>query len=120
MNWTDSQQRTNPMIPTLRPSVRFLSDALIKKIVDESYLLLERVGVFVENAEAVNLLRQAGARVDDIAGRVYIPGLMVARALETAPRSIELFDAAGEGPYHIGGDVVHFDPGSAALRIFDH
>ena len=108
------------MIPTLRPSVRFLSDALIKKIVDESYLLLERVGVFVENAEAVNLLRQAGARVDDIAGRVYIPGLMVARALETAPRSIELFDAAGEGSFHIGGDIVHFDPGSAALRIFDH
>jgi trimethylamine--corrinoid protein Co-methyltransferase len=108
------------MIPTLRPSVRFLSDALLKKIVDESYELLQRVGVFVENAEAVNLLRQAGARVNENARRVFISGELIARALETAPRSIEMFDATGERLFLVGGDEVHFDPGSAALRIFDH
>lgn len=108
------------MLPTLRPSVRFLSEPLLKKIVDESSLLLERAGVFVENEEAVNLLRQAGARVDDNARRVFIPGELIGRALETAPRFIEVFDATGERSFHIGGDEVHFDPGSAALRIFDH
>jgi trimethylamine--corrinoid protein Co-methyltransferase len=51
---------------------------------------------------------------------VFIPAGLVERALETAPRAIEMFSADGETSFHVGGDEVHFDPGSAALRIFDH
>lgn len=108
------------MIPTLRPSVKFLSDSLLKKIIEEGIELLDRVGVFVENDEAVDLLLLAGAKRDLAARRIHIPPEIVSKALESAPRTITMFDAAGEHSYHVGGDDIHFDPGSAALRIFDH
>ncbi len=108
------------MIPRLRPSTRLLSDSFAKKIIDESYLMLERIGVFVENEEAVNLLRGAGARIDHPSRRAFIPSTVIERALSSAPRSITLFDATGDRSFIVGGDEIHFDPGSSALRLFDH
>ncbi|MBF8297143.1 MAG: mttB, partial [Bacteroidetes bacterium] len=104
----------------LRPSVRFLSDSLIDKIVDESCQLLEHIGVFVENQEAMELFLEAGAKADPSSRRVYIPRKLVDDALKYAPRTITLFDARGEKSFLIGGDEIHFDPGSTALRLFDH
>jgi trimethylamine--corrinoid protein Co-methyltransferase len=108
------------MIPPLRPSVKLLSDALLAKIVSESHQLLERVGVFVENTEAVKLLHSGGARVDNTSRRVFISESVIGKALASAPSSFHLYDVAGDRSFLIGSDEVHFDPGSAALRIFDH
>ena len=108
------------MIPPLRPSTRLLTDSFAKKIIDESFLLLERVGVFVENEEAVNLLRGAGARIDAASRRVFLSPSIIENALSSAPRSIALFDASGDRSFIVGGDEIHFDPGSSALRLFDH
>lgn len=108
------------MIPPLRPSTRLLSDTFAKKIIDESFLLLERIGVFIEHEEAVNLLRGAGARIDTSSRRVFISSGMIGNALSSAPRSITLFDASGNRSFVVGGDEIHFDPGSSALRLFDH
>jgi len=104
----------------LRPSVKFLSNALIDKIVNESCQLLERMGVFVENQEAMELFLEAGAKADPTSRRVYIPRKLVDDALKSAPRTITLYDARGEKSFLIGGDEIHFDPGSTALRLFDH
>jgi trimethylamine--corrinoid protein Co-methyltransferase len=100
--------------------MQLLSEPLLTKIIEESCQLLERVGVFVENKEALHLLEQAGARVDRNRTRVFIHEALVDRALESSPRSITLYDAAGQLSYEVGGNQVQFDPGSAALRIFDH
>jgi trimethylamine--corrinoid protein Co-methyltransferase len=108
------------MIEPLRPSIGLLSNSLRKKIVDESYQLLERTGVFIENREAARLLLDAGARVDASSGRAFIPAKLVHSALASAPKTITLYDAHGERSFLVGGDEVHFDPGSAALRLFDH
>lgn len=108
------------MIEPLRPSIRLLSDAFLKKIVAEGYQLLERTGVFIENEEAMKLFRAAGAKIDDLSRRVFIPGKLIDQALSSAPRTITLYDAREEQSFLVGGDEVHFDPGSAALRIFDH
>jgi trimethylamine--corrinoid protein Co-methyltransferase len=116
----DFERSQSTMIEPLRPSIKLLSDALLRKIVDESYQLLERTGVFIENREAVKLLRDAGARVEASSGRAFIPAKVVDRALATAPKSIMLYDARGEKSFLVGGDEVHFDPGSAALSLFDH
>ncbi len=104
----------------IRPSVRLLDTALASAIVDESFELLERVGVYIENPIALELLREAGGAPAGSSARVSIPRRVVEEALSTAPHDIMLFDASGRLSHRVGGDEVHFNPGSAALRIFDH
>jgi trimethylamine--corrinoid protein Co-methyltransferase len=108
------------MIKPLRPSIRLLSNSLLSKIVDESYQLLERTGVFIENREATRLLLDAGARIDASSSRAFIPARLIDDALATAPERITLYDAHGQKSFLVGGDEVHFDPGSTALWLFDH
>jgi trimethylamine---corrinoid protein Co-methyltransferase len=107
------------MIKPIRPKYKPLSDKLIKKILNECYLLLEKYGVFVENIEAVKLLKNAGAPLDESENRIYIKNELVEKALSTAPSIIELYDRSGKKKFTIGGDEIHFDPGSAAVTILD-
>jgi len=107
------------MIKPIRPKYKPLSDKLIKKILNECYLLLEKYGVFVENKEAVKLLKNAGALLDESENRIYIKNELVEKALSTAPSIIEIYDRSGKQKFTIGGDEIHFDPGSAAVTILD-
>jgi len=108
------------MIPPLRPKLDLLSPALTDRILDEAFSILARTGVFFENPEARELFRQAGQDVDENSQRVRLATRLVERCLATAPASIDLFDRSGETSYRIGGDDVHFDPGSSGTRILDH
>ena len=102
------------------PKVTWFDERTRARIVAEAVEILERIGVFVENDEAVELLAGSGARVDAGSGRVMIPGPLVDRTLETAPSRVLVYDRRGEPVMDLGGDRVHFNPGSAALRIYDH
>ena len=90
-----------------------------KRIIDEAKDILEKVGVFVENDEALELLDGAGAKVERNSNRVYIPAYLVENALETAPPRVRVYDLDGDVAMDLGGDRIHFNPGSAALRILD-
>jgi trimethylamine--corrinoid protein Co-methyltransferase len=89
------------MIPGLRPKV-------------------ERDGVFFENDEARALFREAGQFVDESTFRVRLKPKLVDRCLAMTPSSITLYDRSGDRAYRVGGDEVHFDPGSSGTRILDH
>lgn len=104
----------------MRPKIKLLSDTLVEKIVDEALTLLERVGVKVESKEGIALLAESGAGVDKDSQRVFIPRNLVEESLKLAPSEIRVFDREGRKSFLIGGDNVHFDPGSAALNIFDY
>ena len=104
----------------LRPSLRMLSDAFARDIIDEAYEVLTRVGIYVENEEARSLLHGGGAKVETSSRKAYFPRQLVERALATAPQTFAIYDVTGEKSFIIGDDHVNFDPGSAALRIFDH
>ena len=52
---------------------------------DASIAILERTGVRIHDAEAVERLHGAGARVGDD-GRVFVPGSLVEWALGVAPK----------------------------------
>ena len=108
------------MIETLKPKMELLAPALVEQIVDEGLTLLERHGVLVENAEALELLAGAGAAVDRASGQVRIGRKLVRDSLATTPSAIELYDRSGRRAYKVGGDEVHFDPGSAAVTLLDH
>ena len=101
------------------PRVTWFSRKVREKIVEEAMDILEKIGVFVENETALSLLDGAGARIDKPKGRAFIPAACVQKALETAPRRIRIHDRRGKVAMDLGKDRIHFNPGSAALRIFD-
>ncbi|MCX8160483.1 MAG: trimethylamine methyltransferase family protein [Candidatus Saccharicenans sp.] len=103
----------------LRPRVRFLSQEAVEQIIDEAFELLEETGLFVENEEALKLLEDAGQKIDRARYRVYIKRDLVEQSLKTCPSEIRLFDLDGSREYLVGQDEVHYDPGSAAIKILD-
>jgi trimethylamine--corrinoid protein Co-methyltransferase len=90
-----------------------------RRLHEASLSILERTGVVLHDAEAVERLAGAGARVGDD-GRVRVPGSLVEWALGVAPRSITLHDRAGTPRLALEGDNVYFGPGSDCLHVVDH
>ncbi|RKZ07391.1 hypothetical protein DRQ05_03160, partial [bacterium] len=88
----------------LFPRVGWLDGEKRKRIIDEAKDILEKVGVFVENDEALELLDGAGAKVERNSNRVYIPAYLVENALETAPPRVRIYDLDGDVAMDLGGD----------------
>lgn len=98
---------------------RLLPPGLRERILSEAFALLEQTGVRVGDAEAIDLLEESGARADRERGIVFIPEAPARAALATVPREFALCDADGSPRVRYGGDAVHFDPGSSAVRVLD-
>lgn len=108
------------MIPTIRPKIELLSPELVKMIIDEGLAVLETQGVFIENEEALRLFEEAGMKVDRRTRRVFITPQLAEKCLASTPSTIMLYDRDVRRSYKVGGDTVHFDPGSAAVKILDY
>lgn len=100
-----------------RPRLTLFPPEEPERVVGEACRVLERVGVLVENEEGARLLEAAGAGA--AGGRHTIPEHLVRQALATVPSRVILYDVRGEPACDLGGDRVHFDPGSAAIHILD-
>ena len=96
-----------------------LTPADAARLHDAAVSILERTGARLHDAEAVERLHGAGARVGDD-GRVHVPGSLVDWALSVAPRSITLHDRSGQPALALEGDNVFFGPGSDCLHVLDH
>ena len=94
-----------------------LSDAFIDQIINEALDVLEKTGVLVENEEALQLLQDAGCRVQG--QTVHFKAAIVQKTLDSAPGKIHVYDRKGELALRLEGNQIHFDPGSAALMILD-
>ncbi|HRQ22697.1 MAG TPA: trimethylamine methyltransferase family protein [Anaerolineales bacterium] len=101
----------------MQPKLSLLDDALIGRILDEAYQLMLKPGIKVQNAEARQLLAEAGADVNEETHVVRIPEQIVRKALETVPRQFYLYDYDGNPTVQYGGDAVHFDPGSSGISV---
>ena len=87
---------------------------------EASLSILERTGVVLHDAEAVERLHGAGARVGDD-GRVHVPAVPRGLgAVGRAQRSVTLHDRSGTPRLALEGDNVFFGPGSDCLNIVDH
>ena len=81
--------------------------------------VLERVGIEVMPSECREIFRQAGARLDEVHNRVYLPRSMVEDALSKARNEVVLF---GRDPRHnlnLGGTRVYMGTGGAAVTVLD-
>jgi trimethylamine--corrinoid protein Co-methyltransferase len=52
--------------------------------------------------------------------RILFPPDVVDRALQSAPKSFTLYDRDGAPHAELGGNHVHYVPGSSGLKILDH
>lgn len=102
---------------TLRPTIRLLSAPQLERIVGQAIDVLRDVGVRVEGAEALALLDGAGARIDG--DRAFIGEDAIRGALASAPSRVTLAGRDPTSTLELAGDRVHFDPGSAAVRLLD-
>ena len=101
------------------PTFKMLPQEKLDPNLEEAFMTLEKIGVFVENEEAVELLSQGGARISDDGKRAYINSTLIEKALKTAPSQVTLYDRGGNKASDVGGNNVIFDPGSAALFVYD-
>jgi trimethylamine--corrinoid protein Co-methyltransferase len=96
---------------------RPLTEDQIQQIHRASLSILENTGVQIEEPEAVDLFRKAGAEISD--NRVRIPPDLIEHTLETASSRVVL---AGRDPKHdliLEGSRVHIGTGGAALQVLD-
>ena len=87
--------------------VNLLSKEEIEKTHQVALRILEEIGVKVEHEAMCQKLKKAGAKVDEVSGKVKVPPQMVSEALQTAPKEIELHSPNGE-VLHVGGENQYF------------
>ena len=107
----------------MRPSIRILPAELVPSILDEAKRILAEIGVEVRGPKLAQRLRDIGLEASDTAGdgpRFRLPPDLIDRAVASAPRSFTLYDRAGRPHAELGGDNVHFVPGSSGLKVLDH
>ena len=104
----------------MRPTLNILSDDLITKILDEARRIMAETGMEIRGAKMQQRLLDAGLKTDHSGKRILFPADVVNSAIESAPKSFTLFNRDGDPHAEIGGNNVHFVPGSSGLKIFDH
>ena len=107
----------------MRPSINVISDELIARVLDEAKRILAEIGIEVRGKKLRERLLELGLQMRDTVGdgqRMLFPPEVVDRALAHAPREFTLFNREGAPHATLGGDRVHFVPGSSGLKILDH
>ena len=103
----------------MRPTIRFLSDELIRRIVSEATDILCTLGVEIHNKTVLVMLSDCGCRVDMGKFHAVLTEKIIAETLKAAPKSFGLYDVAGRQTHDFSGSNVYFTPGSTALNILD-
>lgn len=100
------------------PFFRKLSDDQIRQIHAASLEILERIGAYLHDEDALALLKKAGATITE-GNRAHIPADLIEWAFKLAPRSITLYDRHGNGVMPLEQYNVFYGPGSDCLNVID-
>ncbi|MCB0178562.1 MAG: trimethylamine methyltransferase family protein [Anaerolineae bacterium] len=107
-----------PDLPRLRPKLTMLDRADCLQIHRAACEILRRTGVQVYSRPGLDLLREAGAVIDDNLAK--IPPSLVEWALASAPSAFNLYSRASDHvAVQLDGQSVYFGPGSDTLRYLD-
>jgi trimethylamine--corrinoid protein Co-methyltransferase len=96
---------------------RLLSDDQIWEIRRAAFEVLEKVGCQVLHAEALNLLREAGAVVKG--DRVKVPQYIVEECIRTAPKGFTIYDRSGKRALEVEGRKSYYGTSTASPNTKD-
>jgi trimethylamine--corrinoid protein Co-methyltransferase len=99
-----------PHLITLPPEDR-------KKVFSSALHVLSHTGISVHDEKTLNILGDAGARIDG--HRAYIPSRLVERALDTAPKEIQIYTRDGKPAMQLSGWNCYFGNGTDCPYILD-
>ncbi len=104
---------------TLGLSLNFFTGDELEDIHLGTLEVLEKTGIFVENAEALDIFESGGARVDRGTKIVKIPPYLVEECIRSAPSRVVLY---GRDPKHdlvLDNTRVHFTNFSEGVQVVD-
>ncbi|MBC7243149.1 MAG: trimethylamine methyltransferase family protein, partial [Anaerolineae bacterium] len=109
-----------------RPRFAVLSPYQRRRVAEGALEILERTGVHLSHAGALELLAGAGARVEPdttpagTAGyRVRLPAWLVQQALDSAPRQVVIYDRLGRPAMRLGQGRSYFGANMDAPMLLD-
>ena len=104
----------------MRPTLNVLSDDLIAKILGEAKRIMAETGMEIRGEKMRLRMLDHGLNTDETGKRILFSPDVVDKAIADAPKSFTLYNRDGEPHADIGGNNVHFVPGSSGLKILDH
>ena len=104
----------------MRPTLNVLSNEMIGRILDEAIRIMSETGMEIRGAGMKKRLLESGLKTDASGERIFFPREVVERAIATAPKSFTLYNRDGDPHAELGGNNVHYVPGSSGLKILDH
>jgi trimethylamine--corrinoid protein Co-methyltransferase len=104
----------------MRPTLNILTDELIRKVLDEARQIMAETGMEIRGDNLRQRLLDHGLKTDKTGKRILFPASVVNDAIASTPKSFALYNRDGEPHAEIGGNNVHFVPGSSGLKILDH
>jgi trimethylamine--corrinoid protein Co-methyltransferase len=99
------------------PGLKVLDEAGIKKLYFTALEVLERTGVSVPHQEACKLLKDAGVRVENEVA--YIPGWLVEKAVNSAPKQIIIYSIDGHPVMRLTNGNFYFGTGENTVFMID-
>ncbi|CAB1056817.1 hypothetical protein D1BOALGB6SA_1556 [Olavius sp. associated proteobacterium Delta 1] len=109
---------STPRTPVCTPGYRILSTGQIDRIHAATLELLETVGVNIRHRGARDMMAEAGCTVRND-GTVFIPGQLVADAIQSAPSSVSIYNRLGEKALQLEDRRIHFGLGTDLAKIYD-
>jgi trimethylamine--corrinoid protein Co-methyltransferase len=105
-------------IPTLSPRLKVLSKEQARAIHNAALEILATTGFKMEHPGVRDMLLAAGCKVleDDW---LTMPADLIDRALQTAPRRIDLYDQLGNQAMRLEGENCYYGTGSDAIFTHD-
>ena len=81
---------------------------------------MSETGMEIRGAKLKQRLLDHGLKTDPSGMRILFPPETVDEAIRVAPKSFTLHNRDGDPHAELGGNSVHFVPGSSGLKIHDH
>jgi trimethylamine--corrinoid protein Co-methyltransferase len=104
----------------MRPTLNVVSDELIAKVLDEAKRIMAETGMEIRGEGMRQRMLDHGLKSDDTGKRILFPADVIDAAIASAPKSFTLYNRDGGAHAEIGGNNVHYVPGSSGLKIQDH
>jgi len=100
------------------PKIEVLKDKEVLEIHNSALRVLDELGFKTDSPEIAELMRKHG--VDETDGALRIPPRMVEKALDSTPKTIQLYTPSGAPCRTIGNGVPLVFTGHQAVFVLDH